>query len=107
MDPYHRFDKQAERYRSPKKNNPKLVRVEIIPEKGKKRDLRLQVDKDLLQHAESIHAIMLAIKPGLWSYFNKRFTQEMIKEYFGQVRREAGAAEVNLRKTLSDGKGIL
>ena len=105
VDPCYRFTKRAEDSSTYKKRKPKLEKVSNIP-KEFKNDLRLQVDKDLLQHAEYIHAIMLAIKPGLWSYFNKRFTQEMVKAYFRQVRREAGAAQVNQRKTLAGENGL-
>lgn len=40
----------------------------------------------MLRHSENINAIMIAIKPGYYSYYFVKFTKEMLKEYFKKVR---------------------
>lgn len=42
----------------------------------------------MLQHAETINAIMIDIMPGLFQMCCQRYTAEMIKIYFRRVRSE-------------------
>ena len=38
---------------------------------------------------------MIAIKPGIFNHYFKRFTKEMIKEYFKKLRPEQGDIKIN------------
>ena len=38
---------------------------------------------------------MIAIKPGIFNHYFKRFTKEMIKEYFKKLRPDQGEIKIN------------
>ena len=40
----------------------------------------------MLDHAEHINAIMIAMKPGLYEYYFVKFTKEIVKDYFRTIR---------------------
>ena len=46
----------------------------------------LQNSEKLLEHREQINAIMISMKPQLCHIITKRYTKEMLKSYFHEVR---------------------
>ena len=56
----------------------------------------------MLKHAENIQTIMIAIKPGIFNHFFKRFDKDMIKDYFAKLRdlQENFEAMIDLSKPI-------
>lgn len=53
----------------------------------------LIIPRNLLEHQDLINALIIAIKPRLSHIYFKRFTKEMIKNFFQDVRLEMDVPE--------------
>ena len=68
--------------------------VNLEHDHGQEIDLKMSkstnlvVPKNILEHQDQINALMIAIKPSLYEYYFKRFTPDMIKRFFLDVRNE-------------------
>lgn len=75
----------VEKLKFKQRDNVKPPTIQI---ESKQMYMGLHEPEKMLQHAETINAIMIDIMPGLLQMCCQRYTAQMIKIYFRQVRKE-------------------